>query len=226
MAMMTRRLPIGFMLAILALVACGAPPDGPAPRTPGPEQAPTGAGGGPRVVFLGDSLTAGYGLSEEEAYPARVAALLHAKGIEIDVVNAGVSGDTSAGGLSRVSWVLSQDPAVLVVGLGANDGLRGLAPTTIENNLRGIVREARQRGVQVVLLGMHIPPSLGPQYAARFAAIYPRLAEDEDLAFVPRFLEGVGGEAGMNLGDGIHPNAEGHRRLARNLLPVLEQALR
>jgi len=223
---MTRRLPIPFMLAILVLGACGSPPDGPAPETPGPTQVAVRADGGPRVVFLGDSLTAGYGLPEEQAYPAQVAALLRAKGIEVGVVNAGVSGDTTAGGLSRVSWVLSQDPAVLVVGLGANDGLRGLAPATIEKNLRGIVRQARQHGVEVVLLGMHVPPSLGPQYAERFAAIYPRLAEDEAVAFVPQFLQGVGGESGMNLGDGIHPNAEGHRLLARNLLPVLEQTLR
>ena len=113
-AMMIRRLPIPFMLAILVLGACGSPPDGPAPATPGPTQVAVRADGGPRIVFLGDSLTAGYGLSEEQAYPAQVAALLRAKGIEVGVVNAGVSGDTTAGGLSRVSWVLSQDPAVLV----------------------------------------------------------------------------------------------------------------
>jgi len=173
------------------------------------------------VVFLGDSLTAGFGLAEEQAFPAVVEERLSERGVPVEVVNAGVSGDTSAGGLARLDWILRRRPEVLVVGLGANDGLRGIPPQTTEDNLRAIVRRARRDGVRVVLLGMKIPPNYGPEHTAAFEALYPRIAADLAVPFVPFLLAGVGGEPELNLPDGIHPDVEGHRRVAANVVPVL-----
>lgn len=173
------------------------------------------------MVFLGDSLTAGFGLAEEQAFPAVVEERLRARGLPVEVVNAGVSGDTSAGGWARLDWVLRQEPDVLVVGLGANDGLRGISPAATEENLRAIVRRARRSGVWVMLLGMKLPPNYGPRYTAAFEAVYPRIAEDLEVPLVPFLLAGVGGEPELNLPDGIHPDVEGHRRVAQNVLPVL-----
>lgn len=178
-----------------------------------------------RIVFLGDSLTAGRGLPEEEAFPARVGDLLQAEGFAVRVLNAGVSGDTSAGGLARLAWVLRQRPRVLFVALGANDGLRGLPPEATERNLRRIVGEARAAGAEVVLAGMKVPPNYGPEFAGRFESVFPRLAAELDLELVPFLLEGVAGRPELNLADGIHPNAEGHRRIARLVLPVLRRSL-
>ena len=180
---------------------------------------------GPLVVFLGDSLTAGLGLAEEQAFPALVRERLVEEGVPVRVVNAGVSGDTSAGGLRRLEWVLRQKPDVVVVGLGANDGLRGLSLEATEANLEDIVRRAKGAGARVVVLGMRIPPNYGPEYAAGFEGIYSRVARELGVPLVPFLLEGVGGEAELNLGDGIHPNAEGHRRVAENVLPLVRAAL-
>ncbi len=179
----------------------------------------------PRVVFLGDSLTAGYTLEESEAFPARAGALLEEAGIAIQVVNAGVSGDTSAGGLRRLSWVLRQKPDLLVVELGANDGLRGLPLESTLENLRQIIERAQAAGAEVLLLGMKIPPNYGPDYAQGFADIFPRLAEETHVSLVPFLLEGVGGHEKLNLPDGIHPTAEGHARVAKTLLPYLREAV-
>jgi acyl-CoA thioesterase-1 len=194
-------------------------PDPAAEPTPGPRT--TAAGARPLVVFLGDSLTAGYGLPEADAYPALIEAALAAEGRPVRVVNAGVSGDTSAGGLARLDWVLRLEPDVVVVELGPNDGLRGLPLEATEANLRRIVERSRAAGARVLLAGMLIPPNYGPDYAGRFAAIYPRLAAELDVPLVPFLLEGVGGELDLNLADGIHPNAAGHRRLADNVMPHL-----
>lgn len=177
---------------------------------------------GPLVVFLGDSLTAGYGLTEEEAFPARLAAALRGAGHPVRVVNAGVSGDTSAGGLRRLPWLLTQHPDVLVVALGANDGLRGLPVSLTEENLRGIVSQAKGAGARVLLLGLRLPPNLGADYLHAFEAVYPRVARDTGVPLVPFFLEGVGGVAALNQEDGIHPTAEGQRRIAATVLPYLE----
>jgi acyl-CoA thioesterase-1 len=225
-----------------ALHACGGESEGPIERTrPGPAAAAGAAANGeprategagpaaaaerPLVVFLGDSLTAGYGLAEGDAYPARIEAALAAEGRPVRVVNAGVSGDTSAGGLSRLDWVLRLDPAVVVVELGPNDGLRGLPLDATEANLRRIVERIEAAGARVLLVGLLIPPNYGPDYAGRFAAIYPRLAAELDVPLVPFLLDGVGGEPDLNLADGIHPNAAGHRRLAENVLPHLRPLL-
>jgi acyl-CoA thioesterase-1 len=177
------------------------------------------------VVFLGDSLTTGLGLAEEQAFPAVVGERLAEGGVRVRVVNAGVSGDTTAGGLRRLAWVLRQKPDVVVVGLGANDGLRGLPLAETERNLREIVRRARQAGARVVLLGMRLPPNYGPDYAEGFAVMYPRLARELDVPFVPFLLAGVGGDPDLNLPDGIHPNVEGQKRVAENVLPILRQVL-
>lgn len=177
---------------------------------------------GAKVVFLGDSLTAGFGLEVGLAFPAVLEESLRETGHRARVVNAGVSGDTSAGGLRRLDWLLKQDPDVLVVGLGANDGLRGIPVEETERNLRAIVAKARRRGASVLLLGMRIPPSYGPEYAGEFAEVYTRVARDLEVPLVPFLLEGVAGRPEWNLSDGIHPNAEGHARVAATVLPILE----
>jgi acyl-CoA thioesterase-1 len=176
----------------------------------------------PLVIFLGDSLTAGLGLAEDQAYPALLDEKLDEAGTPARVLNAGVSGDTTAGGLSRLDWLLSQKPAVIVVGLGANDGLRALPLDETEKNLREIVRRAKAAGARALLLGMQIPPNYGPDYTQAFADIYPRIAKDLDVALVPFLLEKVGGIRELNLSDGIHPNAKGQEIVAENVLPYLE----
>ncbi len=202
---------------------------GAAPRDAAPAVEVATRGGGtpvpadaPLVVFLGDSLTAGLGLPLDQAFPSVVAARLARKGRPIRAVNAGVSGDTTAGGLRRADWVLTQRPAVVVLALGANDGLRGLPLEETERNLRAIVAKARDTGARVVLCGMLLPTSHGPEYREAFAKLFPRVAEEERVPLVPFLLEGVAGRRELNLEDGIHPNAEGQKLLAANLLPVLE----
>lgn len=184
----------------------------------------------PRVVFLGDSLTAGLGLGEDEAYPALVGRLLGDRGLAVQVVNAGVSGDTSAGGLARVDWLLSAKPAILVVALGANDGLRGQPVAGIAANLREIVRRAQAAGCQVVLAGMKMPPNYGPEYTRDFEKLYADLARAEHLPFVPFLLAGVAADPALNQADGIHPTAQGQQIVARHvaevLAPVLERTAR
>lgn len=181
--------------------------------------------GAPLVVFLGDSLTAGLGLEVEQAFPAIVGRELAKKGRPIRVVNAGVSGDTTAGGLRRADWVLSQRPAVVVLALGANDGLRGLPLGETERNLREIVGKARAAGAKVLLCGMLVPTSYGPEFQEGFGRIFPRVAKDEGLPLVPFLLEGVAGRKELNQEDGVHPTAEGQRILASNVLPGLEALL-
>lgn len=177
----------------------------------------------PTVVFLGDSLTAGYGLGEDEAFPALLGAQLEAEGRLVRVVNAGVSGDTTSGGVARIDWLLRQKPAIVVVGLGANDALRGLPLDQLERNLRTIVSKTQETGAEVLLLGMAITPNLGPEYAEGFAAVYPRLAAELDVELVPFLLEGVGGVPELNQADGIHPTPQGQRRVADNIFPYLER---
>jgi acyl-CoA thioesterase-1 len=139
----------------------------------------------------------------------------------VRVVNAGVSGDTSAGGLRRLPWLLSQEPDVLVVALGANDGLRGLPLAQTADNLRAIVTQAQRAGARVLILGLRLPPNLGPDYAAEFEAMYARVARETGAPLVPFFLEGVGGVEALNQEDGIHPTAEGQERIAQNVLPEI-----
>lgn len=181
--------------------------------------------GAPRVAFLGDSIAAGLHLASDQAFPAVAQRELAAAGLPFELVNAGVSGDTTAGGLRRVEWLLARQPDVLVVELGGNDGLRGQPLDSVEANLRQIVRKSRAAGARVLLLGVQIPPSLGPDYVNAFERLYERVAEAEGALLVPQFLAGVGGVPAMNLEDGLHPTPQGHERLARNLLPALREAL-
>lgn len=208
-----------------AVVACG----GNTPSAPAPATEPAGVSAAvdaPLVVFLGDSLTAGYGLAEEQAFPSLVENALADRGLPIRIVNAGVSGDTTAGGVSRLDWLLRQAPDVVVVELGANDGLRGLPLEMSERNLREIVTRSLDAGAQVLLVGMKIPPNYGPVYTSGFEKIFPKLADELDVPLMPFLLEGVAADPKLNLPDGIHPNAEGQRRVAANFVPYLEPLVR
>jgi acyl-CoA thioesterase-1 len=179
-----------------------------------------------KVVALGDSLTAGYGLSAEQAYPALLESRLRSAGYEVSVVNAGVSGDTSAGGLRRVDWALDDGVRVMIVALGGNDALRGLPAEDLERNLATIIERARAKGVAVVLAGIEAPPNLGPMYTAAFRRVYRDLAKRYDVPLLPFLLDGVAGQAGLNQPDGIHPTADGAVRVADNLWPFVERAVR
>ncbi len=193
-----------------------------------PADRPAGRVDRPRVVALGDSLTAGLGLPPDEAYPAVLQTLIDAAGYDVEVVNMGVSGDTSAGGRRRLEWALEGDVRVLVLALGANDGLRGLSPTEMSANLEAMIRQAHTRGVRVLLCGMEAPPNFGPEFTAEFRGVYADLAARHDIVFLPFLLEGIAGVPSFNQADGIHPNAEGARRMAtlvwERLEPVLKAA--
>jgi acyl-CoA thioesterase I len=180
---------------------------------------------GPRVVFLGDSLSAGLHLSRDEAFPALLGERLAAQGYPLRVVNAGVSGDTAAGGRRRIEWVLRQEPELVVVQLGTNDGLRGTPLPSIEADLVALVERAQAAGARVLLVGLDIPPSYGEEYARGFQELFPRVAKRTGAALAPGFLRGVGGVSELNLEDGMHPNPEGHERLADNLEPYLRGML-
>lgn len=226
---------LALLLGVLGLGGCrgeagsapAAPvaPVGGAPAPASVTAAPAPAAAaftGPTVVFLGDSLTAGLGLGEEAAYPALVGSLLAERGRPVRIVNGGVSGDTTAGGLARVDWLLALEPEIVVVALGANDGLRGQPVASIEANLREIVRRSRAAGARVVLAGMKMPPNYGPDYTRDFEALYARLARELDLPFLPFLLEGVAADPKLNQEDGIHPTAEGQRRIAALVADLLE----
>ena len=183
----------------------------------------------PRIIFLGDSLTAGLGLDINQAFPAVIQDRLVRDGHNFEVVNAGVSGDTSAGGLRRLEWAMSDgNPRVLVVALGGNDGLRGLPPEQLEANLAAIIERAQKRGLSVILAGMEAPPNFGADYTARFRGVYPALATKYDVPLIPFLLEGVAGNPAYNQADGIHPNQRGAQLVAdlvwRTLEPVLAHA--
>lgn len=179
-------------------------------------------GAGERViVILGDSLTAGLGVAPDEAYPARLQARLTREGYPYRVVNAGVSGDTTAGGLRRLPWLLRQRPEIAIVALGANDGLRGLDLSATRRNLEEAIALAQGAGVRVVLAGMKLPPNYGPAYTREFEALFPQLADAHEIALIPFLLEGVAARPELNLADGIHPNARGYQRVADNVLAVL-----
>ena len=180
----------------------------------------------PLVVFLGNSLTAGFGLSEEQAFPSLVGERLEAAGLPVRIVNAGISGDTTAGGASRLDWLLQQGPDVMVVELGANDGLRGLSLKETEANLDDIVRRCLEGGASVLLVGMKIPPSYGAEYAGGFEGLFVLLARRHEVAFLPFLLDGVAADPELNQTDGIHPNAKGQRRVAANVTPYLVSLLR
>lgn len=209
--------------AALASAACSQPSQTAAPVAPSPS--PEASSSAVRIVVLGDSLAAGLGLAADEAFPAVVERLLRDRGRAVEVINAGVSGDTSAGGLARLDWVLRQEPHILVVELGGNDALRGQDLEATEANLRSIVRRGRAAGARVLLLGMDVPSNYGPDYGSRFADLYERVAAEEGVTLVPGFVREVGSDPALLQPDGLHPTAEGQRRLAETLLPHLEALL-
>lgn len=187
-----------------------------------------GDAGRGRVVFLGDSLTAGYGLEPQQAYPALLQQKIEKARLPFEVVNAGISGDTTAGGLRRIDWALRGGADVLVIALGGNDGLRGVPPTQTEANLRAIVKRAKEKNPQIsiILAGMQMPGNMGTEFVQAFSTLFPRIAEQMNAGLVPFLLEGVGGVAALNQPDRIHPTAEGQRKLAENVWPVLERTLK
>lgn len=208
----------------------GQPPPSPStdavrPTEEGKEAPPPT--GRPRVVMLGDSLTAGYGLpSKDDAVPALLQRRVDAAGLGFEVVNMGVSGDTTAGGLRRLDWALEGDVRVLVIALGGNDGLRGLGVEQMRANLAAMIERARARGIDVLLCGMEAPPNLGHEYAAAFRQVFTDLARQHGVELLPFLLEGVAGDPAMNQPDGIHPNRAGTERVAAliwaRLRPMLE----
>jgi acyl-CoA thioesterase-1 len=188
-----------------------------------------GATNVPRIIFLGDSLTAGLGLDVKDNFPSLIQARLEEKNLAFEVVNAGVSGDTSAGGLRRLEWAMADgNPRILVVALGGNDGLRGLPPEQLEANLAAIIEQGQARGLSVILTGMEAPPNFGVDYTARFRAVFPTLAKRYQIPLIPFLLEGVAGDPTFNQSDGIHPNQRGAQVVAdlvwRTLEPVLDHA--
>src|SRR5688572_22092777 len=216
-------------LSMLVCAGCAQPDVAPAEvrspnETPAPERRATNAAQ-PRIVFLGDSLTAGYGLAKEESVPSLIQGRVRAEGYPYEVVNAGVSGDTSAGGLSRLDWSLEGDVRLLVIELGANDGLRGLPVANMKRNLTEIITRAQSRGITVVLTGMEAPPNFGAAYTAEFRQVYRDLARLPDVTFMPFFLDGVAGLPHLNISDGMHPNAEGARIIERAVWRTIEPLL-
>lgn len=180
--------------------------------------------GAPTVAFLSDSIGAGLHLAEDQAFPAVLQRLLAAEGLPFRLVNASESGRTTAGGVTALPWTLRSDPDVVVIALGGNDGLRGIALQEVEQNLRRLIEGAREAGARVLLLGVRIPANYG-DYAKHFDALYPALAQEYGVGFVPFFMEGVGGVAEQNQDDGLHPTPAGHERLADNVAPALRKVL-
>jgi len=227
-----------FVLLVLVLgFGCGGGSEPPAGErsTPPANTAPvvpavpktTHPADAPRIVFLGDSLTAGLGLDAEQSYPSLLQRRLLEQGYKYQVINAGVSGDTSAGGLRRLDWSLEGDVRILVVALGANDGLRGLSPAEMQKNLAAIIDRASAKGITVVLAGMEAPPNNGVDYATQFRGVYAELAKSRKVRFIPFLLDGVAGIGSLNQADGIHPNVRGAQMVAdivwRSLEPVLSK---
>lgn len=178
-----------------------------------------------RILVLGDSLSAGYGLSAAEAFPAQLEQALRQSGQKVRVINAGVSGDTTAGGLARLEWALAEHPQLVIVQLGANDALRGLDPEQVRDNLDAILTRLQQAGTQVLLAGMRAPRNLGPAYYIKFDLIYSDLARKHRVALDPFFLEGVALQPELNQPDGLHPNARGVALIVRRLLPQVQALL-
>ncbi|GAB3243516.1 arylesterase [Hymenobacter seoulensis] len=225
---------VSFLLSCCLLLGLGACDSTTPPATetaaagPAVAEAPTApAAAKPVLLFFGNSLTAGLGVEPEEAFPALIGQKLDSARLNYTVVNAGLSGETTAGGRSRVGWVLRQPVAVFVLELGGNDGLRGVPLSDTRQNLQAIIDTVRRRSPQarIVLAGMQLPPNLGIEYATEFKQLYQELAQKNNLVLIPFLLEGVGGVARFNQPDGIHPTPAGHRIVARTVWKVLQPVL-
>jgi acyl-CoA thioesterase-1 len=203
---------------LAALLGCDRPAE---PPPPAATVAPTG----PVLVAAGDSLTAGFGVADEDNFPSQLARRLQEAGLAWQVINAGASGETSSGLLSRLEWLMTMKPAIVILETGANDGLRGVDPALTKANIREIIRYLQGRGVTTILTGMRMLENLGPAYTAAFDRIYPELARETGVLFVPFILEGVAANPALNLEDGIHPNREGYRLVVDTLYPVVTGAM-
>jgi len=216
--------PIVILLLLTHLLGCGgdAPPDEAA--TPKPLAPPAAQG---TLVAVGDSLTAGLGVDESEAYPALLQKKLADAGYHFEVVNAGISGETSSGALSRIEWVISSlNPDLIILETGANDGLRGIDPDVLRANLDRIVSIAKAAGIPVILCGMKMLPNLGPEYTREFSEVYPEIARKHDIPLIPFFLEGVAGNPRLNQPDRLHPTSEGYRRIVEHIYPYVLEAIK
>lgn len=224
---MTEKIARWWVPALCALAACQGRADGRhAARAVDTTRAAAAAA--PVVLFMGTSLTAGLGVEPEQAFPAVIQEKIDSAGLRFRVVNAGVSGETSAGGARRIDWLLNQSIAVFVLELGANDGLRGQNADSMRANLQTIIDRVRAAhpDAQIVIAGMEAPPNMGRRYTERFHAVFPALARANHAALIPFLLDGVGGHPELNQSDGIHPTAKGHRIVAENVWKVLEPLLR
>lgn len=213
------------LIAILTLAACKDDPQEPLATKPSAPAAPAPSKSLAKIVAFGDSLTAGYGLSLSESYPAQLQKKLEADGYAYEVVNAGVSGDTTAGGLQRIDWAMEGDVKFMILELGANDILRGLPVTEMKKNLSAIIARARTRGASVLLAGMEAPTNTGPEYRREVHEAFLELAEIPDVEFIPFFLDRVAGIASLNQNDGIHPNAEGTRIVTETVYQAIRPML-
>ena len=208
-------------LALSILSSCDrSSQEAPAPAT-APEEVSQGV-----IVCMGNSLTAGYGVDEDQAYPALVEMRLHEEGMRYTVINAGISGETSSGAQSRLEWMLTLDPDIVILETGANDGLRGVDPDLTRRNIEAIVSELQSRGIVVVLAGMQMVRNLCLDFTRAFSAIYPEIAREADLILIPFFLEGVAGRPDLNQADGIHPTPEGYRLIVANIYPYVLEAIK
>jgi len=180
-----------------------------------------------RIVILGDSITAGYGLDPSEAYPALLQEKIDAAKLPYTVANAGVSGDTTAGGLRRVAWAMGKGADILVIALGGNDGLRGISPEETKKNLLGIAEKARTKNpkIQILIAGMQMPDNMGKNFTDRFQAVFPEAAKESEATLIPFLLEGIGGDEKLNQPDGIHPTSEGQTVVAENVWQALQAVI-
>lgn len=220
---------LGFIIVLLAVsFSCNEDKKSGQPAAAKPAEVTAPAAKKKTIVFFGDSLSAGYGLDEPTlAFPGLIQRRVDSLKLDYQVVNAGVSGETSAGGVGRIEWILNQPVDVFVLELGANDGLRGIPVETTTKNLQTIIDsvKAKNPSVKIVLAGMQVPPNMGAKYANAFKTIFPSLAEKNKAALIPFLLEGVGGEPTLNQADGIHPNEEGHRKVAEVVWKILSGML-
>lgn len=177
------------------------------------------------IVCVGDSLTAGYGIAVQQSYPALLAKKIKAANLGFQVINAGVSGETSSGTLSRINWILALKPEIIILEIGANDGLRGIDPALIKRNISEIIRRLQEKKIIIILAGMQMVRNLGQAYTSAFNSIYEDLAKKDGVLFMPFFLEGVAADPGLNIGDGIHPNPQGYAIIVDNLFPYVRQAI-